>query len=80
MDTQNVTLSIPKEILRKAKILAVQRNASLSSLLRQALEDLVEKDEGYELARQRNLGLLASGSDLGTGGQIGWKREDLHER
>jgi hypothetical protein len=80
LETQNVTLSIPKEILRKAKILAVQRNASLSSLLCQALEDLVAKDEGYELARQRSLASLERGSDLGTGGQIGWKREDLHER
>lgn len=77
---QNVTLSLPKEILRKAKILAVQKNTSLSGLLTQTLLDLVSHHEAYEQARQRNAALLKRGLDLGTHGQIAWKREDLHER
>ena len=77
---QNVTLSIPKDILRKAKILAVNKNTSLSGLLTQTLKDLVAHQEAYEQARQRNLTLLKSGFDLGTQGQISWKREELHER
>jgi hypothetical protein len=41
MDTiQNVTLSIPKNILHKAKIWAVQRNTLLSDLLNQTLTEL----------------------------------------
>ncbi len=79
-NTQNVTLAIPKNILRKAKILAVQKNTSLSGLLTQTLADLVAHQEAYEQARQRNLAQLQSGFDLGTQGQITWKREDLHER
>lgn len=78
--TQNVTLSVPKDILRKAKILAVRRNTSLSGLLTQTLTDLVNRQEAYEQARQRSLALLKSGIDLGTLGQVTWKREDLHER
>ena len=78
--TQNVTLAIPKDILHKAKILAVQKNTSLSALLTQTLADLVSQHEGYEQARQRNLAILESGFDLGTQGRITWKREDLHER
>ena len=78
--TQNVTLAIPKNILRKAKILAVQKNTSLSALLTQTLVDLVAHQEAYEQARQRNLALLKSGLNLGTQGQIPWKREELHER
>ena len=53
--TQNVTLAIPKDVLRKAKILAVQKNTSLSGLLTQTLADLVSHQEAYEQARQRNL-------------------------
>ena len=79
-NTQNVTLAIPKNILRKAKILAVQKNTSLSALLTQTLTDLVAHQEAYEQARQRNLALLQRGFDLGTQGQATWKREDLHER
>lgn len=78
--TQNVTLAIPKNILRKAKILAVQKNTSLSGLLTQTLVDLVAHQEAYEQARQRNLVLLKSGVDLDTRGQITWKRDELHER
>lgn len=78
--TQNVTLAIPKDILRKAKILAVQKNTSLSGLLTQTLVDLVAHQEAYQQARQRSLTLLKNGLELGTQGQIAWNREGLHER
>ena len=78
--TQNITLAIPKNLLRKAKILAIQRNTSLSGLLTQTLADLVSRQESYEQARQRNLEMLNSGYDLGTQGNIPWSRQDLHER
>ncbi len=78
--TQNVTLAIPKEILRKAKLVAVQRNISLSALLTQTLAEIVSREEGYEEARQRNLELLRSGLDLGTRGHVDWTRDELHER
>jgi hypothetical protein len=77
---QNVTLAIPKDILRKAKILAIQKNTSLSALLTQTLADLVAHQEAYEQARQHNLQLLETGIDLGTQGEIRWKRGELHER
>ncbi len=79
-DTQNITLAIPKDVLRKAKILAIQKNTSLSALLSKTLEDLVAHQEAYEQARQRNLAILKNGYNLGTAGKIGWKRENLHER
>ncbi len=79
-NTQNVTLAIPKNVLRKAKILAIQKNTSLSALLTQTLTELVAHQEAYEQARQRNLVHLKSGFDLGTQGRLPWKREDLHER
>jgi len=78
--TQNITLSVPKSILQKAKILAVKKNVSLSSLLTQTLATLVFEDENYEKARQRNIRLLRKGLDLGTGGKATWSREDLHDR
>lgn len=78
--TQNVTLAIPKDVLRKAKILAIQKNTSLSALLTQTLADLVAHQEAYEQARQRNLDILKRGFEFGTEGQISWKREDTHER
>lgn len=78
--TQNVTLAIPRDILRKAKILAAQRNTSLSSLLTQTLIEMVARQEAYEQARQRNLAVLHEGFDLGTYGVNTQKREKLHDR
>jgi hypothetical protein len=79
-DTQNVTLAIPKDVLRKAKMLALEKNTSLSRLLTQTLVELVSNKEGYEQARQSSLEMMRKGFNLGTQGVITWKREDLHER
>jgi hypothetical protein len=80
METQNVTLSIPKDTLRKAKILAIRRGSSLSGLLTQALEEMVAHDEAFSNARARHLDWLANSPDLGTRGSVPWKRDDLHGR
>lgn len=80
MKTQNVTLSIPKETLRQAKLLAVQREISLSRLLVGLIEDLVESEQHYERARRHHMAILEEGFDLGTLGHVVTSREDLHER
>jgi len=79
MNTQNVTLSVPKETLQQAKMIAVRRETSLSRLLVGLIEGLVKSEEHYELARRRHLALLDHGFDLGTGGRA-VSREELHER
>jgi len=80
METQNVTLSLPKEILRKAKVLAVQKRVSLSRLLTNALEEIVADEDWYEVAKKRSLAMLKKGFALGTNGKITWTRDELHER
>jgi predicted transcriptional regulator len=80
METQNITLSLPKDILLKVKHIAVRRNVSVSSLLTQALETLVQQEDAYAQAKRRHLQWLEQGADLGTGGQIETQRDDLHER
>jgi hypothetical protein len=80
MESQNVTLAIPKATLRKAKLIAVQRQTSLSRLLTELVERLVTDDNCYALARQRHLAKLDSSSSLGTDGGPLASREELHER
>ncbi len=80
MEKQNVTLSLPKETLRKARLLAVERNTSLSSLLVEIIEEIVAKADAYEIAKERQLALMQQGFNLGTGGQATWTRDELHER
>jgi hypothetical protein len=44
------------------------------------LREMVERETGYDSARERSLALLSQGIDLGTGGRVSWSRDDLHER
>ena len=80
METRTITLSIPNEIIRKVKLLAVRRDTSVSRLLSQTLERLVEQEDAYARARQRHLRLLDQSVNLGTEGRTAAKRDELHER
>ena len=80
MERQNLTVSLPKALLRKAKIVAAQREKSLSEIIRESLEEKVREANGYKKARERQRRLLESGLDLGTQGMISITREELHVR
>lgn len=80
MERQNVTLSLPKSLLKKARVIAAGRDKSLSRLLRESLEEKVRDITAYGRARERQLKLLKRGFKLGTQGQISATREELHAR
>jgi len=80
MERQNVTLSLPKSLLKKARVVAASHGKSLSQLLRESLEEKVMEESGYQRAKERQLALLKKGLDLGTKGRISTKREELHVR
>ena len=44
------------------------------------LSETVERETGYDRAKERSLALLREGMDLGTIGRVTWARDDLHER
>ncbi len=79
-ETQNVTLSLPKDLLRQAKIIAIEENTSLSQLLKTALTEIVSKADRYKIAQAQHLDWLREAADLGSGGRVDWTCEDLHER
>lgn len=79
-DNQNITLSLPRDLLRRVKRLAVDRDTSVSSLLSEALARLADEDRRYSAARKRALTALSSSRSLGTGGTRAWSRDELHER
>jgi hypothetical protein len=66
--TQNITLKLPAETIRKAKVIAAQRNASISALVVSKVEDLVGEDATYQAARRRALHWLAQGWHLSNAG------------
>lgn len=80
MERQNITLSIPRETLKKAKLIAVAKDQSLSGLLTDYIENLVRYEEKYEQAHRQQLMLMAEGIDFGLKGIVNWSREETHER
>ncbi len=80
METQNITLALPKEVLHKVKLIAVRRRKSVSGLLTEMLEEMVAKSDEYEIARQRALALMEKGFNMGYGEGPHPTREELHER
>jgi hypothetical protein len=80
MERQNITLSIPKDLLQKVKIIAVKNNMSLSGLLSDYLAKITNEEDAYQIAQAKHRRLLKKGFDFGLEGEIPWKREDLHER
>lgn len=78
METQNITLSLPKSVLRRMKLLAAQRQSSVSRLLTQAVENMLAEETEYETARKRQTVLLEKGFNLGF--RKPDSRDELHER
>jgi hypothetical protein len=75
---QNVTISLDRQTIRKAKIVAARRDTSISGLLAQQIEILVGEEEAYERAERQAMALLDEGFHLGGGAPA--SREELHER
>jgi hypothetical protein len=75
-----VTLTLPADLLREARHLAVDQGMSLSRFLAHLLAARVEETRRYKEARERQKRLMRAGLSLGTNGQIAWSREELHAR
>jgi len=80
MEKQNITLSLPKTLLKKAKMLAVEEETSFNELVRRCLEQRIGVAADYEKARKRQLKALEGGFDLGTNGRVSVAREEVHGR
>jgi hypothetical protein len=80
MKRQNITLSLPKKLILKAKHLAVEQGKSLSGMLAEYIEEIVDDDHARRRARTRIERRLEKGLDLGTRGRIPWTRDEIHDR
>jgi len=76
-EKQNVTISLSRQVLKKARILAARRETSISGLLAQEIEALVGQEEAYERAEKQARALLQNGFHLGG---VAPARDELHER
>jgi hypothetical protein len=72
-------MSIDRELLKKARKVAVEKETSLTGLIRKYLLDLVNKEEVLKEAAAAELELLFKNSGAVVGEKT-WSRGDLHVR
>ncbi len=75
---QNVTISISRETVRRARILAARQSTSISRLLADQIEKLVGDEEIWERSERAAMALMEQGFHLG--GRITVSRDEWHER
>jgi len=63
--SQNLTIKLPVETVRKAKVVAAQRGTSISALVAAKIDQLAGEDAEYQAARRRALEWLKQGWHLG---------------
>ena len=82
METRNVTLALPEDLIKKARHRAVDRGLSLSAYVAQILRDQVEEKEVERVAaRERMLADMRKRTVAGwPAGKIPWTREEIHLR
>jgi hypothetical protein len=75
---QNLTVSLDRQTIQKAKVIAARRATSISGLIADQIEVLVGEEEHYERAERQAMNLLQQGFHLGP--PILVDRDELHER
>ncbi len=74
----NITLKLDRDLLREVRILAAEKNTSISALLTVHLQEIVKNRGGYEEAKGRAIARMRKGWNLGW--QKPKSRDELHER
>jgi hypothetical protein len=80
MELQNITVSLPKVLLKRARSLAMTREESIDELMRELLEERIRRVSEYKKAQDRQMRILEMGLNLNTRGSLCIPREELHER
>ncbi len=61
----NITLKLDRDLLRKVRVIAAEKDTSVSALLAEQLEKAVRERDGYEEAKRRALARMKRASNLG---------------
>jgi metal-responsive CopG/Arc/MetJ family transcriptional regulator len=80
VEKQNVTLSLPVELLQKLRVMAAKRNVSMSSLMTSAISKMILNEDDYDARGKRLIERMKNAPNRGVGDKITWTREEVHDR
>lgn len=79
MAARNITLSLPDDLIRKAKTHAARRNSTVNALVRQLLEDALSDERRTRAAADELLAIAARGPYFDRDPRS-IRREEIYER
>ena len=77
--TKNITMSIDEKLLKKARKVAIDKNTTLSSMVRKHLEQITEQEDTRKNQIITKLESIFEKSSVKIGRKK-WKRAGLHAR
>ncbi len=75
---KNITVSVPEEVYRRARIRAAERDTSVSALVRGFLESMGEAEDGFDRRKRLQAEVLASIGLFRAGDRL--SRDQVHDR
>lgn len=75
---RNITVSVPEDVYRQARIKAAEQGESVSALVAQFLSTLSDTDDRFERLLAQQEEVLAEIESFRAGDRLG--REQVHER
>jgi len=79
VEKRNITLSLPKDLIRQAKVYAAEHDTTVNGLVRELLAETLARDSRAQLAAKRVLELAEQGPYF-TADLRKISRQELHER
>lgn len=76
--TRNITLNLPTDLIRQAKVYSAENDISVNAFVRELLEEALSRRSRTRVAVKRLLALAEKVSSDVDPGSI--RREDLYER
>ncbi|MDZ7622493.1 MAG: hypothetical protein U5O69_09145 [Candidatus Competibacteraceae bacterium] len=77
----NLTISVNDEVLKRARIRALEENRSVNAVLSQYLQNYARTDQVQRRRREALTALLTLADQCRCGrGAKNWSRDDLYER
>ena len=75
---RNITVSVPDQVYRRARLRAAARDTSVSALVREYLVSLGDEESDFDRRRLLQDEVLASVRRFRAGGRL--KRDETHDR
>lgn len=78
---KNITVSVPEDVYRRARVAAAEQGTSVSALVKAYLESISQKDKEFlRLERQQNSALARVALHGGLDMNENLTRDELHDR